>query len=374
MSRELRFAMDEIPFKIKFSHATFEREASSTLWVTLKSNGVEGLGESCPRPYVTGETTETVTEFFRDPRAQKFADASSPEELSRFISEERRWLDQNPSAFCALELAWWDLYGKIKNQSVENFFPGAVRRVRPHNTMVIGLGTPKKMLKTYLRGLFLGFRDFKIKVSPNSVKQLIQFLNHPTLSATKFLIPKIRLDANNSFASYKDLQSVLSQIPFEIWAIEEPFAVDNHEAQTEFLEKSKSLLILDESFITVAGLEKYRTYFSRICLNVRISKLGGLMRTQEALVFAQKNKILWGLGCQVGETSLLARAGLLILHKNAHRPLFWEGAFSDHLLSYDPFTPKIKLGPWGKLSGEAKLKGPGLNLTPLKDHFKKFFP
>ncbi|QDK44563.1 hypothetical protein DOM22_05005 [Bdellovibrio sp. ZAP7] len=373
MTRELKFAMDEIPFKIKFSHATFEREASSTLWVTLKSNSLEGLGESCPRPYVTGETKESVAKFLSDPRVQKFAEAGSPEELSRLIAEDRTWLDQNPSAFCALELAWWDLYGKIKNQSVENIFSGSIQHQRPPNTMVIGLGTPKKMLKTYLRGLFLGFRDFKIKVSPESAKELIRFLNHPAVAATKLLKPKIRLDANNSFANFQDLQAVLNQIPFAVWAIEEPFAVDNHQAQTEFLENSKSLLILDESFITVAGLEKYQKHFSRICLNVRISKLGGLVRTQEALVFAEKNNILWGLGCQVGETSLLARAGLLILHKNSHRPLFWEGAFSDHLLSYDPITPKIKLGPWGNLSGEAKLKGPGLSLTPLKEHFNKIF-
>jgi L-alanine-DL-glutamate epimerase-like enolase superfamily enzyme len=365
--------MDEIPFKIKFSHATFEREASSTLWVSLTDQSHEGLGEACPRPYVTGETLESIQKFYADPRILQFANTKTPEDLNQLILQERTWLDKNPSAFCALELAWWDLFGKMNEQSIDKTFAGVSHRQRPPNTMVIGLGTPKKMLKTYLRGLFLGFRDFKIKVSPSSTEELIQFLRHPAVAATTFMNPKIRLDANNSFNSFADLQKVLEQISFTIWAIEEPFAVENHAAQTEFLEKSKSLLILDESFITVAGLEKYRMHFTRICLNVRISKLGGLLRTQEALRFAQENNIRWGLGCQVGETSLLARAGLLILHKNSHRPLFWEGAFSDHLLSQDPFTPKIKLGPWGKLSGESKIKGPGLSLTPHKDHFKKLF-
>ncbi len=373
MTRVVKFAMDAIPFKIKFSHATFEREASSTLWVTILSDGKEGLGESCPRPYVTGETAESVTRFFKDPRAQLFAEAKNPTEMRELIAKERLWIDQNPSAFCALELAWWDLYGKTTGQSIENILVGNSEQPRPHNTMVIGLGTPRKMLKTYVRGLVLGFRDFKIKVSPESATELLEFLKHPLVKASQFLNPKVRLDANNSFASFADLKHLLQQIPFEIWAIEEPFAVDNHAAQSEFLESCTSLLILDESFITIAGLEKYQKYFSRVCLNVRISKLGGLVRTQEALQFAEKNSIRWGLGCQVGETSLLARVALLVLSQNSHRPLFWEGAFSDHLLIQDPILPKIKLGPWGKVSGTQNLKGPGFGLTPLQDYFSKIF-
>ncbi|WP_413289089.1 enolase C-terminal domain-like protein [Bdellovibrio sp. HCB337] len=371
MTRTLKFAMDEIPFKQKFSHASFEREASTTLWVSLKSHLSHGLGEACPRPYVTGETPETVQKFFLDSRADLFANTTNYEDFVALLEKERAWIDQNPSAFCALELAWWDLFAKSKDVSIDKVFGERSLGFKTPNTMVVGLGTSGKMLKTYLRGLALGFKDFKIKISPDSQKEVLLFLNHSLFKASRIFKPKIRIDANNSFANFADLQKVLDLIPHQVWAVEEPFAVENREAREEFLQKSKSLLILDESLVKLSDLKAYEHAPLRICLNVRISKLGGLLRTQEIVDYAQKNGIRWGLGCQVGETSLLARAGLLILDKNEHRPLFWEGAFSDHLLTQDPFMPKLKVGPWGLLIGQSQIQGSGWGIFPASEYFKK---
>jgi len=371
MTRELKFVMDEIPFKLKFKHASYERDASNTLWVSLKSNLAVGLGESCPRDYVTGETAETVNSFFADARAQKFADTLSFEEFEALVKQERLWIDKNPSAFCALELAWWDLFAKSKDVSVDKVFGDLnAERKTPH-TMVIGLGPHRNMLKTYLRGILLGFRDFKIKISPDAKKELAMFLLDPFFKATKLLKPTIRFDANNSFANYRDLQNLIDLVGNPTWAIEEPFAMTNTEAKEEFLKKSDNFLILDESLVKLSDLRAYGHAHRKICLNIRISKLGGLFRTQEILNFAETNGIRWGLGCQVGETTLLTRAGLCLLEKSHYQPLFWEGAFSDHLLSHDPFSPKLKVGAWGRIRGQRHIQGSGWGVIPKSEYFKK---
>jgi hypothetical protein len=67
--------------------------------------------------------------------------------------------------------------------------------------MVIGLSTHRKMLKTYLRGIAFGFRDFKIKIAPEAKKELAMFLLDPIFKATKLLKPTLRFDANNSFTN-----------------------------------------------------------------------------------------------------------------------------------------------------------------------------
>ena len=42
-----------------------KRAETSTLWIEAVSpRGATGYGESCPRPYVTGETLDTAREFF----------------------------------------------------------------------------------------------------------------------------------------------------------------------------------------------------------------------------------------------------------------------------------------------------------------------
>ena len=63
--RELRFAVLAIPFKVAFRHASAERAETSSVWVeSVSEGGVVGRGESCPRPYVTGETIESAQAFF----------------------------------------------------------------------------------------------------------------------------------------------------------------------------------------------------------------------------------------------------------------------------------------------------------------------
>jgi L-alanine-DL-glutamate epimerase-like enolase superfamily enzyme len=371
MTRELKYVMDEIPFKLKFKHASFEREASSTLWVSLKSNLAVGLGESCPRDYVTGETPESIQSFFADPKVQQFADTLGFEEFESLIKQERVWIDKNPSAFCALELAWWDLFAKSKDVSVDKVFGDLTAERKAPHTMVIGLSTHRKMLKTYLRGIAFGFRDFKIKIAPEAKKELAMFLLEPIFKATKILKPTLRFDANNSFTNYRDLQNLLDLVGDPTWAIEEPFSVKNIEAREEFLKKSNNVLILDESFVKLSDLRAYGHVHRKICLNIRISKLGGLFRTQEIINYAEANGIRWGLGCQVGETTLLTRAGLCLLEKSHHHPLFWEGAFSDHLLSQDPFSPKLKVGAFGRIRGRRHIQGSGWGVIPKSEYFKK---
>ena len=55
----------EISFKQVFAHATATRSCTESILVKAdSSNGAIGVGEGCPRKYVTGETIQTATSFF----------------------------------------------------------------------------------------------------------------------------------------------------------------------------------------------------------------------------------------------------------------------------------------------------------------------
>ena len=45
-----------IPFKVAFKHASAERRETQSLWVEARSGDRLGIGEGCPREYVTRET------------------------------------------------------------------------------------------------------------------------------------------------------------------------------------------------------------------------------------------------------------------------------------------------------------------------------
>ncbi|MBG08599.1 MAG: enolase, partial [Halobacteriovoraceae bacterium] len=57
----------EIPFKFSFGHGAAKRKSSDSFLLVLKTNdGKIGIGEGLPRAYVTGETLNSSTEFFKD--------------------------------------------------------------------------------------------------------------------------------------------------------------------------------------------------------------------------------------------------------------------------------------------------------------------
>ena len=83
---------------------------------------------------------------------------------------------------------------------------------------------------------------------------------------------------------------------------------------------------------------------------------------------------LWGASsvatAQVGETSLLTRAGLAIAHAAKDNLIAMEGAFGTHLLQRDLTTPCLMFGDGGVLNPENYLDAaaPGLGLAVDAEH------
>ena len=107
-------------------------------------------------------------------------------------------------------------------------------------------------------------------------------------------------------------------------------------------------IILDESLLRREQLDALDDP-SRWIINLRVSKMGGLVRTLAAAATAQERGIGVIIGCQVGETSILTRAGLAAMHAVGKRLTASEGAFGTHLLRRDLTTPSVMFGAGGVL-------------------------
>ncbi|MBC7540461.1 MAG: hypothetical protein H7281_16675 [Bacteriovorax sp.] len=360
----IQYKMQSIPFKIKFSHASFERDKSETLWAMLENDQIQGFGESCPRSYVTGENAETIKKFYEHSEISKINYCYTLPSFQAWIFSNRVLINNNQSAFCALELAWLDWYGLKNKQSLEDIISTKKKSNKINPTMVIGLKSVTKMIKNLIIAKLFGINDIKLKISSSIEDQIrVQaFLNHPITRLFYKSGMRFRMDANNSFLSYEVLLSFLQNIIIPIWGIEEPFEPGNQESISKFLKFSNLFLILDESLTNLSDLDYYGSFPSRVCLNIRISKLGGINRTMEIIDQAQKYKMLWGIGSQVGETSLLTRAALALISKYNGKNFFYEGGFSDHLLSVDPILPKLSLSPFNGIKNQNKIGPHGLGI------------
>src|SRR5215470_19660267 len=89
-----------IPFRTAFGHAGATRSFAENVIVVAKdAAGNVGLGEGCPRRYVTGESAESALTVLRGWHGEILAAVDCDEALDRWRLANEAAIDRNPSAF-----------------------------------------------------------------------------------------------------------------------------------------------------------------------------------------------------------------------------------------------------------------------------------
>jgi L-alanine-DL-glutamate epimerase-like enolase superfamily enzyme len=360
----LQFQELRIPFKVAFRHASAERTETETAWIEATgADGTIGYGESCPRPYVTGETLATASAFTSRHEAALRREVGSLGTLEAWTEAHRDDINANPAAWCALELAILDLLGKWHRKPVE-----ALLSVPPlagedfHFTAVLGDAPASafhEMAEQYWRS---GFRDFKVKLSRDRERdreKMAVFSAWPEDSI------RVRADANNLWENADEAIVALRRIGHQFFAVEEPIGKDRQAELPRIAQALGCAIILDESFVRCEQLSVLREPASQWLINVRVSKMGGLIRSLQVIKAAQASGIRVIVGAQVGETSLLTRAGLTAARAAGGFLVAQEGAFGTFLLERDVCDPPLMFGGGGVLavSAHSMLTSPGLGLS-----------
>lgn len=219
-------------------------------------------------------------------------------------------MEQFPMAMSAIEMACWDLYGKVVEQPLwallgEEFDrltrvaafceeePPAVgqaalpaRRTRPrqvYSGAVVGMGTPARTVAEVRDCVRQGYRRIKLKVAPGK--------GLPAVRAVRRAFPEllITLDANQSF-SLHHMAELRAYDSLDIGWIEEPLdlasaGVSRHEHGLARLASFQHTLAMpicvDESFLNAEEAERMFAYPELRCAMVKIGKFGGIQRSLE---------------------------------------------------------------------------------------------
>ena len=350
-----------VPFKIAFRHASAARTQAENVIVAAYSKCQRiGYGEGCPRRYVTGETIESSAEFIRQNMHEFIAGVQDIESLRQWIGSRRNIIDKNPAAFCALELAVLDLFGKITRLPIEELV-GIPRLQGTYKYSAVLGDAPYLAYWWQLRRYWgLGFRDFKVKVSGNLSRD-----RKKTDVFRKKCDPmlRVRLDANNLWNSASECIHYIKGLSYEFFAIEEPLQEGDLDGYRRVGEECQTKIVLDESLLRSEQLDALDDASPWI-VNVRVSKMGGIIRSLEVVRKAEQRGFGIIIGAQVGETSILTRAALAVANASRDNLTALEGAFGTYLLRRDLTSPSLKFGVDGELAAEDFLDplGPGTGL------------
>jgi L-alanine-DL-glutamate epimerase-like enolase superfamily enzyme len=356
---KLRAASCPFPFRGSFEHASAVRErAENVIVVAEDANGRWGLGEGCPRSYVTGETVATAMDAIVRWRHGGIEEITDVAALTAWMERKRSDIDANPSAFAAIEIALLDLFARQAGQTVEQLLGVDAQSIDLRTSAVYSSGGAVKFLVQAALFNANGMGTAKLKVSGNAERDRWR-----ARLLSRF--GPLRLDANNLWASADAAIGALKGLRDYAWAVEEPVSARDWKGLAAVGTQTGMTVILDESVTRqedLSDLESSATYI----LNARVSKHGGLLRTLAIIRAARDRGIKVVVGAQVGETSILARAGIVAARAAGADLVAYEGAFGTRLLVRDAVMPSIGFGYRGRIALGA-CSGAGLGLTPTAE-------
>ena len=360
--RNLSIESLEIPFKTIFQHSSAERDTSETILVTAETeSGVKGVGEGCPRQYVTGETLNSAHDFFNK-YISDFYEIGCIGDIKAWAASNEKLIDQNPAAFCSVELSLLYAMATERNQSLEALLSIEELSGEFRYTGVLGFSNSEKFRKQLGQYLGFGFEDFKVKVFGKPE------IDHKNISSLKKCGEngiRVRFDANNLWNGPDKAITYLTEMDYPMFALEEPLAARSYDSLRKVRLVLGTPIVLDESFSKMGDFDSIEEDAKNWIINLRVSKMGGIVRSLAIAERARELGIKLIIGAQVGETSLLTRAALAIANNHRDQVMAQEGAFGTHLLKWDICDPPIMFSRGGVLKGSDVCAYPEIRINVL---------
>lgn len=299
-----------VPFKTPFATARGTLGTRDSLIIEITdAEGRVGLGE-CVSFLTNWYLPETLPDD-----ARILHDVLSPLVLrTAFLHPREAWrafaaegeAASYPMACAAMEMALWDLYGKIEEKPLWQLIreeyerlggsasgasgavvQGACAKVAAG--AVLGMGTPEQTVDSARACVAEGYRRVKLKVAPGKSIESVR--------AVRASFPQlfITLDANQSFG-LNDIDELRAYDNLSIGWIEEPLDMSGAKlpgrsdpfARLAGLQRLiKTPICLDESFKNAAEAHRALTFPELKWISVKIGKFGGIQPALEFIVKAQ---------------------------------------------------------------------------------------
>jgi L-alanine-DL-glutamate epimerase-like enolase superfamily enzyme len=364
--KQCRLRLLHIPFVVVFKHSTKTRTDVETILVEVElESGIIGYGESLPRDYVTGETIDSVknsllNKVFPSVNGLEFSGVEDAIELlENFESIIPNLESHELCVKAAFELALLDAVGKSLNMSVVDML-GGPKQENIQYSGIVSAENPAGVEQFLQQYKNLGMTTVKMKVGTNPERDLENIKLARNLMGPD---ASIRVDANEAWNLEQAKQQLDILMEYNIDSVEQPMPAANKEDYPHLLTylNKRVLISLDESLCSYDDAKWMADNKGGSLFNLRVSKNGGIINSLKLYRLAKENGIKCQLGAQVGETSLLTSAGL-ILASLLGDCVFHEGAFGTQLLKQDITKQPIQFGKAGWLNIEKIRNQPGLGV------------
>ena len=274
-----------LALKHTFSISRESHDYQDTLITSLSLDGQTGYGESTSNPYykITVESMKAEIEGIR-PEIEAF-ELCSPEQFHRFLVEKQL----SNFAICALDLAAWDLYGKLKGRALYDIWSTSKENY-PITNYTIGLASIEEMVSKMKE---TPWPIYKIKLGTEDDVAIVKELRNHTDAV-------FRIDANCAWSAKETIMNAQQLKELGVEFLEQPLKADDWEGMEKVMHKSVLPVIADESCIVEGDVEKCGLHFNGI--NMKLTKCGGLTPALRMITKAKEMGLKVMVGCMTEST------------------------------------------------------------------------
>ncbi len=274
------------------SYGVLKAFSNVLVWISTDED-VVGIGESAyvgggPVREETPESTKPLIDLYLAPAII----GEDPFDIERIHEKMNRVVPRNLVAKAGIDLALWDLMGKILDLPVYKLLGGTYKREIPV-TYTLSMDTPEKMAEEASFRKSEGYSTVVIKIGhdPEGDVERLRLVREAVGPAIK-----IRLDANEGYRPDQAIRVIRKMERYEPEFVEEPVKRWDLDGMAKVTRAVDTPISSDESNSSLETVMKIIQKGAADILNIKVSKNGGLLNCKKIAAIADAN----GIPCLVG--------------------------------------------------------------------------
>lgn len=283
--------------------------------VEIKTDeGLIGIGEGAPLEIVTGDTQESILAAI-DHLLKPVIIGEDPRDMEKLQYKMNRAIKQNTSAKAAVDIALYDLLGKMYKTPVYKLLGGNDNLYE--SDLTIGIDDPNIMGMKAKGFAEEGYSFIKVKVGIDTYQDIKRVKRIREAVGPNV---KIRLDANQGWNAKEAVHVIRKLEEYDIELVEQPVPRYDIKGLAFIRNRVDVPIMADESVFSTEDAMRLIKEEAVDLINIKLMKAGGLFNAKRICDLAEAANIECMVGCMIeSRIGITAAAHLVAASRNITR-------------------------------------------------------
>ena len=293
----------ELTLDAPFTIARGTKTTVENVVVSIERDGATGYGAAAPSPRY-GETTATVEALV--PELRSVVEAVDDPHARRAVADRMAEVVRaNPAAKAAIDIALWDLTGKLLGEPVYRLLGTAgADGTCPPTSFTVGLDDTAAMVERAETAVDAGHGTLKLKLGSDRDRRIVEAVRDAVPGAT------IRVDANEAWEPAEAIRHCRLLESHGVEFVEQPVPAGDLAGLKRVHDRSPLPIAVDESCRTAADVPSVADRCDIV--NLKLMKTGGVTPAVDAIATARAHGLEAMCGCMIETNASIAAAAQLL--------------------------------------------------------------